>query len=310
MRSAIIVSFLLLGSAANAQSVDCGMSLAFKQADNGGKSSIPVWSDKTGKALLFADTMNINTDGTRRSYSVDDFWGEKTALNNLCNAMSDGCAGLTSDQLRSRRIATQQAKASGWPAAQTAATKISPSIIPFRGGKPCPEVGGYLVSATTLHKAAISDACDISNYADALSVPAIVLPKRAQKGVATPFESRGAQIGDLVVTMSGDGRLIKYAVAGDMGPSKSLGEISLALAADLLGKTSPPANYLEVRGKKPYQGKGWHVGKTYTLIFPRTKNSADPYMTRERIERDAATVFQQWGGEKRLKACSAAYKPG
>ncbi|VWX51781.1 glycoside hydrolase family 75 protein [Novosphingobium sp. 9U] len=310
MRRAIIVSFLLLGSAANAQSDVCGMSSAFSQPDDGGKKSVAVWSDKSGKALLFADTMNINTDGTRRSYSVDDFWGEKTALNNLCNAMSDGCAGLTSDQLRTRRIATQQAKVNGWPAAQIAATKISPSIISFKNGKPCPEVDGYLVSATTLHKAGISNVCDILNYTDALAVPAIVLPKRASKGVATPFESRGAQIGDLVVTMSGDGKLIRYAVAGDMGPSKSLGEISLALAADLIGKTSSPANYLEVRGKKPYQGKGWHVGKTFTLIFPRTKNSAEPYMTRERIERDAAAAFQQWGGEKRLRACSAVYKPG
>lgn len=305
----LTVSILLLASSASlAQPIPCGMTLDFQQPDNNGKTRVAVWRDTAASALLFADTMNINTDGTRRSYSVDDFWGEKQALNNLCNAMSDACDGLSSEQLKQRRIVTQAAKASNWPASQTAATRISPSIIPFRNGKPCPEVGGYLVSATALHKPKIADPCNIDNYADALTVPAIVLPKRASKKVATPFEAAGAEIGDLVVTMKAGSNSVHYAVVGDKGPARSLGEISVALAGDLLGKTAPPQSYQEIRGRGSFKGKGWVVGRTFTLIFPKTRNSNDPHMTRVRIEQEAAARFKAWGGLNRLKACAAAYK--
>jgi hypothetical protein len=288
-----------------AQAVPCGMALGFNQAD--GQSSLPVWEDGRGTGLLFADGLNVNTDGTRRSYSVDDFWGETRALNNLCNAMSDACAGLSKEGLRARRILTQQAKARGWPADMLEQTRISPSIIPRKDGKPCPEVDGYLVSATSLHRQAMRDPCDISNYADALSVPAIVIPKRARGGVATPFEVRNANIGDLVVLMRAGSSNVHYAVVGDRGPAKSLGEVSVALAADLLGRSAPPSNYREIRGRGPYRGRGWVVPKTFVLILPGTRNQADPYMTRAAIERNAAARFASWGGQERLAACAAAY---
>jgi len=307
MRHSIAALALLVGSASVAQPQTCNMANAFTQPDQGGRSQVAVWKSSGTPALLFADTMNINTDGTRRSYSVDDFWGEKRALNNLCNAMSDGCAGLSSDQLMQRRIATQKAKAENWPAAGTAATKLSSSIIPFRDGKPCPEVDGFLVSATALHKRRIADACDIASYADALTVPAIVLPKRANRATPTRFEAAGAGIGDLAVLMNSEGKLA-YAVVGDTGPATSLGEVSLALAADLTGRALPPASHQEVRGRGAFRGRGWQVGRTVTLVLPGTRDAADPYMTRERIDRDAAVAFARWGGAARLKACDAAYR--
>jgi len=299
----------LIGSAAMAQPYQCDMTLSFRQPDDQGKRSVAVWQSSKGSGLLFADTMNINTDGTSRSYSVGDFWGEKVALNNLCNAMTDACGGLSKDGMQARRVATQTARAHGWPASETAATRISPSIIPFKNGKPCPEVGGFLVSATSLHKARITDPCDITSYADALTVPAIVIPKRRKGAGPTPFEQAGASVGDLAVMMSADGKLIKYAVIGDTGPYNSLGEVSLALASDLNGRLLPPKNYQEVRGRGEFRGRGWHVGKTYTLILSHTRNAANPYITRDRIERDAATAFTNWGGAGRLKACAATYRP-
>ena len=289
----------------------CDMAPAFAQPDRGGRSSISVWQDTNHSALLFADSMNVNTDGTRRSYSVSDFWGEASsngAINNLCNAMSDACGGLTGEQMRGRRVLTQKARADNWPAQELSQTRISPSIIPFRNGKPCPEVDGFLVSATALHKAHMTDVCDISNYADALHTSAIVLPKRTHHGVATPFEARGAMLGDLVVVMSGDGKMLKYAVVGDSGPPSELGEISVALASDLLAKTEPPANYRQIRGKPPYQGQGWTVGNTYTLVFPSTRDAAQPYLTQDRIDAAVKPLFDRWGGVDRLKACAAVYK--
>jgi hypothetical protein len=107
---------------------ECGMSRAFMQQDgNAPTGATAVWSDPKGTALLFIESLNVKTDGTRRSYSVDDFWGEKVALNNLCNAMDDACAGLDADGKRARRIVTQKAHAAGWPAdllKQTATRRI------------------------------------------------------------------------------------------------------------------------------------------------------------------------------------------
>lgn len=290
---------------------DCKMAPAFTQPDHNGATTVAVWQDSAVTALLFADAMNVNTDGTRRSYSVSDFWGEasdKGAINNLCNAMSDACAGLNADQLKARRVLTQDARARGWPSDLLRRTRISPSIIPFKNDKPCPERDGYLVSATALHKARITDQCDISNYVDALETSAIVLPKRARAGVATAFEKRGANVGDLVAILSGDGRMLRFAVVGDLGPARELGEVSVALAGQLLGKTSPPANYREIRGKPPFEGRGWAVGKTYSLVFPGTRRAANPYLTQDRIDADGKAVFERWGGIERFRACAANYK--
>lgn len=103
-------------ASSSAYAVECGMAEAFKQPDGNAKTGFTsVWSDKKASSLLFVESLNVNTDGTRRSYSVDDFWGEKTALNNLCNAMSDVCGGLSKNELRNRRIITQQASFDGWP---------------------------------------------------------------------------------------------------------------------------------------------------------------------------------------------------
>lgn len=310
MNAKLLAGLLVTALPAQAlQAADCGMKPSFKQADNKGSSSIAVWQDNARSALLFADRMNVNTDGTRRSYSVDDFWGTTKALNNLCNAMSDGCATLTTEpQLRARRELTQEAKAKGWPADLLAKTKISSSIIPFKNGKPCPEVNGYLVSATSLHKTGAFDSCEIDNYVDALATSAIVLPKQGKNAPPTQFDVRGADVGDLVAVLSGNQQLVRFAVVGDKGPPNELGEISIALAGKLLGKQSPPTNYREIRGKPPYAGMGWTVGKTYMLVFPKSRKSSDPYLAQDRIDADGAALLEAWGGVERLKACAAVYK--
>jgi len=290
-------------SAPTIAAVRCDMQHGFDQPDQAGKRTLPVWKDGEGRALLFADAMNVNTDGTRRSYSVEDFWGEKRAINNLCNAMSDACRGLDGNGKKQRRILTQQASAAHWPPQLLAQTRISPSIIPMPGGRPCPEVDGYLVSATSLHRAHISDACDLSNYVDAEKVPAIVIPK-GKNG----FSSAKTAVGDLAVAMSADGKTLLYAVVGDTGPVNELGEISVALAGQLLGKTGPPANYNEIRGRPPYQGKAWTVGRTFVLVFPNSGRPSDPYMDAAAVDAVAARLFSAWGGAERLKSCAAQYR--
>ena len=285
-----------------AYAAECHMTQAFMQPDGNAKRGVTaVWSDQESSSLFFIESLNVNTDGTRRSYSVEDFWGEQRALNNLCNAMSDGCAGLSKDALKTRRIVTQQAHADGWPAAQLRQTKISPAIIPFKDDKPCPLVDGFLVSATALHKPRITDVCDISNYVDALTTPALVIPK-------SPSEfAKRAKVGDLVVTMVPGAHQPVFAVVGDAGPARELGEGSIALNGKLLGRTSLPTNYREVRGKGEFKGRGWTVPRAIVLIFPGTRDVGNPFMTPERIDEAAKRRFDTWGGVERLEACASQY---
>ncbi|WP_222101909.1 glycoside hydrolase family 75 protein [Methylomonas koyamae] len=307
-RRTVIACGWLLVSVAAGHAADCGMAQAFKQPDGNAKTGFTrVWSDREAKALFFIEGLNVNTDGTRRSYSVDDFWGEETALNNLCNAMSDACAGLSKDGLRSRRLLTQKAFANGWPAELLAQTKIAPAIIPFKGGKPCPPVDGFLVSATALHKPNVADVCDIGNYADALVTPALVLPKNPAKNTLSEFAKRHAKVGDLAVALVPGSSAPVFAVVGDTGPAKELGEGSVALNGKLLGKNAAPANYQEVRGKGAFKGKAWTVPQAMVLIFPASGDSVEPYLTPERIDAAAQKLFEDWGGVARLNACAADY---
>lgn len=304
----LLVSILIAGQAGAQQ---CHMSHGFTRPDDDGASTVRVWVDP-GRSVLFGGSLHVNTDGAKRSYRVDDFWGSKSAVNNLCNAMSDKCAGLTSEPaLRARRIATEQAKARGWNAADFAATKIDPSIIPLGpDGKPCPEQDGFLVSATGLVNPAVRDACNPARYADSMTVPAIVVPRRLKDGRPTEFEQNGAHVGDLVVVATRDLSKVVYAVVGDTGPRRELGEGTIALAGALLGKNREPANYKEVRGKAPYRpSDGWDVSNVLTLILSGTRNRDRPYMSKDRIDSDGAAEFAKWGGIDRLRACAATYRP-
>ena len=303
---ALVAVLLLLATSSHA--IECDMALAFKQKDGNAKNGLTaVWADAKTTSLLFIDGLNVNTDGTSRSYSVSDFWGERTALNNLCNAMSDACAGLNKDALKQRRLLTQSAADNGWPSAQLAQTRISPSIIPFKGGKPCPAVNGFLISATALHKPQINDVCEQSNYVDALQTPAIVIPKDPAKNVPSEFRGRNAKVGDLVVTLLRDAMQPVFAVVGDTGPVGELGEGSVALNGKLLGKSAPPLNYQELRGKGAFKGQAWTVPPTVVIIFPGTRSESDPWMSPERIDPAARERFEAWGGVARAKACATAY---
>jgi hypothetical protein len=289
----ILLSALLVGQAVPA--AECGMNQAFRQPnpDSPG-GSVAVWADPTGKSLFFVAGLKTNTDGAKRSYSVTDFWGEQTALNNLCNAMKDSCAGLSSDQLRQRRILTQKARTDGWPANELRATEISPDIIPFSRGKPCPENDGYLVSSTALENQSVANVCDPTRYVDAVKTPAVVIP-----GGTSGFSRTGVAIGDLVVALKPGSAEPVFAVVGDTGPAGKLGEGTIALAGKLLGKTAEPKNYKEIRSS-------WQVAKALILVFPRTRRQSDPFSIIADLDTAARAAFLSWGGIDRLKACAAA----
>lgn len=297
----------LVFSGGPAHAVSCEMTEVFKQVDiDAPGDRTPVWADKDGN-LMFIERLHVNTDGTKRSYRVDDFWGESEALNNLCNAMSDACAGLGKAQLTARRIATEQAAKNGWPKDQLQKTRLSSQIIPMPGGKPCTPIDGFLVSATALHAKGIKDQCKLENYVDSLATPAIVIPKD-RKGKPSEFSRRGVKVGDLVTAMPVDQPVIVHGVVGDTGPVNKLGEASIAMNGKLLQRTGLPENYQEVRGKGKYQGQGWSAPATFVLIYARSRDADDPYMTVARIEPLASDRFTIWGGSDRARACIDEYR--
>lgn len=291
----------------------CDLSPAFTQPSEdapGGQTQVRKTPD--GKALVFISGLYINTDGAVRSYKVSDFWGGKDALNNLCNAMSDKCDGLTTEpQLRNRRVITQAAEKAGWPADQLKATKIDPSIIAFNSaGKPCTDANGFLVSATSLPASTNADSCSHDRYIDALKVSAIVLPrdpkdpKDSKKRIPSGFSKLNAKQGDLVAVWRPGQDTVHFAVIGDHGPAKKLGEASIALNGRLLGKTNEPVNYRELRGKEPFVGKGWSVDRAVTVVFANTRDGTQAFTSQERIDEATKPLFEAFGGLDRLKACA------
>ena len=67
-------------------------------------------------------------------------------------------------------------------------------------------------------------------------------------------------------------------------------------------------NYNEIRGRGEFAGRGWTVSRALVLIFPGTRDSANPFMTSDRIEQAARMKFEAWGGMTRLKACVREYE--
>lgn len=98
-----------------------------------------------------------------------------------------------------------------------------------------------------------------------------------------------------------------YAVVGDTGPATELGEGSIALNGKLLGKTSAPVSYLEVRGKGEFKGRAWTVPRAIVIVFPGTRDKSDPLMTPDRIDEAAKKRFDDWGGIERMKSCASEY---
>lgn len=298
-RLAIAMALACGCPAAWAQPVQCRMNHAFEQNNENVKSGkTPVWADTEGN-LMFVLGLQVNTDGTKRSYSVSDFWGEQNALNNLCNAMSDLCAGLDRAGKDKRRLATQAAEAAGWPKAELAATKLTSNIIPMPGGKPCKEVDGFLVSATSLRKPGVKDQCDLTQYVDALATAAVVVPRNPEGGISE-FTYRGVGIGDLAVAIAVRSSRLVPGVVGDKGPSNKLGEASVAMHARLTGRTGVPENYR--------QAKQWAAGESFVLIFKDSSDAATPFMSTDRIDPEAMKRFDQWGGTARASACIKDYK--
>ena len=124
-------------------------------------------------------------------------------------------------------------------------------------------------------------------------VPFIVLPGRS------PFFSQaGAALGNVAFVYDPATQREAFAIVGDVGPAKALGEGSIALAAAIKGKEIDPDTLTseQVRALAISQ-------PIVTIVFPGTKVPA-PF---DRVQIDAigAAAAVAFGGMERLRACAA-----
>jgi hypothetical protein len=291
-----------------------------------GSRTTKIYSTNSGeKAIFFTANLDVNTDGAPKSYHPNDPEGKSLALNNMANAITalydENGNNITCGPPEMTRLGecpcrapenrkgdcfkffmtkfkeSRDANYSEWrkPRFRTG------DIIPWRFDEalgrrvPCLNQLGYFVSQTALHVNREAGVCDQSRYLNAMTMHAIVLPGGAN------FRSQGVVTdqGDLVVLLDAQSGKIAFAVVGDTGPPKEIGEGTVALAAFLGGKSIPEsANYEDM--------KALARGKVHYLIFP-TRDI--PRMTngkfiQQDIDRLGKQALDDFGGLDRLKACA------
>jgi hypothetical protein len=307
-----VVSLLVSDATAPAQPVTCAMDEFTRHVD---PNRTRIYAAGAGVAsIYFRANVDVNSDGAARSYHPADPRGRTLALNNVGNAITrmfdaNGrnitCAPRTGACFE-RYITTFEAardsgyNPNGFPRIETT------GIIPWRtdpalGRKvPCTisagPFAGFFVSQTSLSVDPRKDVCDQSRYLDSLSYAAIVLPGRVEwrsQGVTTDD-------GDLVAVRNVATGTVTFAINGDRGPQRAIGEGTLALAAALNGRT--------LTGKETFaELKRLVVRDAQYVIFPRDdiRRIAGSAFTQKDIDTAGARVFQQWGGTARLDSCSS-----
>jgi hypothetical protein len=206
-------------------------------------------------ALFFRSGMTIDADGAYHAYHPDNVSG----LDNLQNA-KDKNGNFVGVLLGS----------AGKPVVQKA-------------GDPAP---GFFVSSTSLADATIKDKGNPLRYVNSETVPYFVLPG------AEPMRNR-VTLGDFGVVFNGKNGKHCFATYADVGPSKKLGEGSIALAK-ALGINSSPRHggtdggilYVVFPGSRGAFGKKWSAKETT-----------------ETIDEQAGKHFTAWGGMARVNAC-------
>jgi hypothetical protein len=266
---------------------------------------------KTGTPSLFFEAdLDVNTDGSSRSYHPHDPRGSSLALNNIANAIerifdasgTDVTCSPRKGPCFQRFISTfEAARDSDW--VPTGHPRITTDgMIPWQkqGGrlKPClitsgPH-GGYFVSQTSLIVDRSKAECDQARYLDSLAFNAVVLPKYAKWS----SQQRVLAEGDLVAVRNPLNRELAFAVVGDRGNPNKLGEGTIRLAAQLSRKL--------IAGNETYaEVKALQLDVSHVVAFPQTdlRKSLGAF-TQVDIDRLGRDAFEEWGGEARLAACA------
>lgn len=247
--------------------------------------TISISRERQTSAVVFSSQMQVNTDGAPDSYHPDDI-----GITHICNGVSVGAKCVW----KAKCLADfNKAKAQGF----NGPTKICFfAMAKHQNGKPViqgpndPKPGFY-VSTTALQQPGV-DKKTPQAHLDSNHIPFIVIPRHWQQS-AIP----GVRLGDFALVLRKSTGQLSFAVVGDLGPKKKLGEGSVALH-QALGN-----NPFRMRFGKRRASKGIGVRDVLYVIFPNS-GITDAQITTELIDREGQRLLEQFGGKEKLLNCA------
>lgn len=300
----VAIATIAVSMSANAFAEGCGFRFAFERPDERGTKKVKVFKGDPVPALgnkqplLFITSLKVNTDGTKISYHQDDVTGRRCrdnpsappcAINNIRNAFNN--SGRPEADFTAVRNA-------GYPVARTWQVLSDQIIEKDRTtNKPCLSADGYLVSMTA--DVAVDGGfnrqgdCDQSKWIDALTVPAIVLPKGSQFG-QMKIDKRS-----VVVALSNSAsKRVVPGIVGDFGPANEIGEASVAMNAALngLAETDVPKHRQDAIAR-------FQAGPSAILLLPGNEFVLARPINRARVSMAGAAALEKFGGAEKLYRC-------
>lgn len=289
--------------------VQCDFQPVFTRSDEEGAETVKVYEAKAitlsnGKRpLLFITSLKVNTDGTKISYHQDDPTGRRCAtnpsavpcaINDIRNAYVDKSKPV-SDFISIRDA--------GYPSSKTWQV-LNSSIIEKSAStnKPCISSDGYLVSMTA--DVAVSGGwsrvgdCDQAKWIDALTSPAIVLPKPTSS-IPSQFLSFGIGKRSLVVGLAkSPSHRNVFGIVGDYGPTNEIGEANIAFnrALNGLSNNDQPKHRQDAINR-------FQAGTTAILLFPGSEFVLARPISGARIAAAGANAIAQFGDTNKLVNC-------
>jgi hypothetical protein len=189
------------------------------------------------------------------------------------------------------------------------AVTFDTEIIPFKDGYPCQHGdlrNDYFVAATTKRDPPpqSNDVCRTAEHFDAMRIPFVVLPPAFSD----------IKIGDIAIgiaSIGGTERLV-FGVYGDQGPSRQIGEASVAFVRKLRGVSETIKNNREAVALQLEAGSGPRSATMLgILVLGGTAAMLGSSYSAEHIERVARAAFANWTSKRaqRLQACMSGATP-
>ena len=296
-------------STAVALAGQCGFEHEFTRPDEHGTTTVkvfqadPVPALGNRRPLLFITSLKVNTDGTKISYHQQDPRGRRCesdpaaapcAINDIRNAYNDFTQPI------SDFVSVRDA---GYPLPRTWQV-LNPNIIEKDAAteKPCITADGYLVSMTS--DVAVDGGfsrvgnCDPSKWIDALTVPAIVLPKNTASN-PSQFAASGVGKRSIVVAFSPSAaNRVVSGIVGDFGPVKEIGEATVAMNGALNGIPASDQPKHRQDAKDRFQ-----AGRTAILLFPGSEFVLARPIDAARVEAAGKDALDKFGGAEKLYGC-------
>ncbi|MDP1678677.1 MAG: glycoside hydrolase family 75 protein [Candidatus Nitrotoga sp.] len=276
---ALVFFFLSSSAVANCTLVK---ELTFSHDEIG---AIQILRDPQSKAIAFASQMQVNTDGAPDSYHPDDI-----GITHICNGISVGQDCTWKPKCLPD---FEQAKAEGFGGPTKIcffAMATNAQGLPIIQGTADPNPG-YFVSTTALQQPGENRLTPQAQL-NSNTIPFAVIPRTWQRS-----GKPGPQLGDFGVAYRRSNGKAAFFVIGDIGPSKKLGEGSVALH-QALGNDPFMTRFGVRRARK---GIGGH--DVVYLMFPDSAQT-DQKFSAAMIEQLADERLRAFGGIERLKACA------